>query len=223
MFITSKGIVLHRIKYGDNSFIVKAFTQTKGMLTFFLRISSKQRSSVNMFQPLTALELTFTYKGSKDMHYLKEFKPVDKNHLYTNDIRKIAVKSLISEFTYKCIHEENEDVDIFNFLMQQSNKLTHLHNGYNSFVLGFLFRFFELQGFSFMAYSENSSNEGFLNIDDLNMLDALKDEPDVSNFPQNNTGRANDLLDKMILCYKNAILGEKKILSIEIYKEVFYN
>ena len=223
MFITSKGIVLHRIKYGDNSFIVKVFTEMKGMLTFFLRISSKQRSLVNMFQPLTAVELTFTYKGSKDMHYIKEFKPVEKSHLYTNDIRKIAVKSLISEFTYKCIQEENEDADIFNFLMQQSNKLTHLNGGYNTFVLGFLFRFFELQGFSFIAYSENSSNEGFLSVDDLNILDALKNEPDVGNFPQNNAGSRKDLLDKMILCYKNAILGEKKILSIDIYKEVFYN
>lgn len=119
MYIKSKALVLHSIKYNDSSLIVHCYTETNGRQSFLLKgiLSAKKgKFRKALFQPLTALEIEFQIKNKGGLNYLKDAKVRNPyQSLYTH-ISKNALVLFIAEILHKSLKEEDEDKLLYSYL-----------------------------------------------------------------------------------------------------------
>mgnify|MGYP005740669965 FL=1 len=67
MIVSTQGIVLNKIKYKENSLIVKVLTRAAGICSFIARIGKgkKKKNISNYFQPLSVIEIEFDLNNKK--------------------------------------------------------------------------------------------------------------------------------------------------------------
>ena len=65
----TRAIVLHSIKYGESQFIVDFLTESRGRVSFLVKIpkSSKSNSKRQYFQPLTLVTLEFDFRANQNL------------------------------------------------------------------------------------------------------------------------------------------------------------
>ena len=87
MFVQTKALVLHSLKYNDSSLIVHCYTQEVGRQSFLVKgvlSSRKGRFRKALFQPLMLLDLSFQMKKKGGLNFLKDVKGVHPyNRCYT--------------------------------------------------------------------------------------------------------------------------------------------
>lgn len=116
MLISTKGIVINTIKYGETSVIAKIFTPDKGLLAFIVNGVRKNKGRGALFNPLNMLDLVVYYKQGKNLLRLKEFK---LNRVYQSipfDIRKSSVSIFMLELLQNILKEEDENPELYTFL-----------------------------------------------------------------------------------------------------------
>jgi DNA repair protein RecO (recombination protein O) len=149
MLITTKAIVLSKLKYKDNDLIVKCYTQELGVVSFLLRgvlKSKKGNSKIAYFQLLSQLQLEFTYKNTRSLQTIKETK---LNHLYTtlhSDVVKSSIVMFLSEVLANVLQEEEQNHTLYSYL---ENTLLWLdsESEYANFHLLFLLKLTKYLGF----------------------------------------------------------------------------
>ena len=119
MQIKTKAIVISALKYQEKSLIVKCFTLSHGLKSYFVRDAFSNRKSnqkMAYFQPMTILEIEATHKNKGTLEHFKEIKiaaPFQSIHL---DIFKSTIVMFISEIVHHSIHEEEKNESLFVFL-----------------------------------------------------------------------------------------------------------
>ena len=96
MQVTTEGIILQNIKYGDKKVILKVFTKHHGLVTFNAFASKSPNSKIRSASilPLQHVELNFILKANKEVQQLTE-----TNLLYVyNDISRNYNKLAVSQF-----------------------------------------------------------------------------------------------------------------------------
>lgn len=112
MRVSTEGIVLQQIRYGDNSSVIKIYTRQDGMQSFMLKggLRSGGRFRASCFFPLSQVEITYNRpRQGGGMPYLSEVKIA---HVYREmyaDIRKSSVAFFLSEMMVRCITESEQD------------------------------------------------------------------------------------------------------------------
>ena len=79
MQIKTKAIVISSVKYQEKSLIVKCFTLSDGLKSYFIRdafSSRKSNQKIAYFQPLTILEIEAVHKNKGTLENFKEIKTV---------------------------------------------------------------------------------------------------------------------------------------------------
>ena len=100
MVVSTKAIVISKIKYNDSDLIVKCYTASLGIRSYMVRNvlkSKKGKIRPAYFQLLSLLQIEADHKDSRSLNYLKEvrlYKPYDS--LHTN-IFKSTVLLFLSE------------------------------------------------------------------------------------------------------------------------------
>ena len=77
MLVKTKAIVISALKYQEKSLIVKCFTETDGLKSYFVRDAFSNRKSnqkIAYFQPLTILEIEAVHKNKGTLENFKEIK-----------------------------------------------------------------------------------------------------------------------------------------------------
>lgn len=77
MIISTKGIVLRVIKYGDSSIICNIFTELLGLQTYLVkgvRSEKKQSQKGNILRPGNILDLQVYHQNDKNLQYIKEYR-----------------------------------------------------------------------------------------------------------------------------------------------------
>ena len=77
MQIKTKAIVLSALKFNEKSLIVKCFTLSDGLKSYFVPSafsSKKNNQKIAYFQPLTLLEIEANHKNKGTLEYFKEIK-----------------------------------------------------------------------------------------------------------------------------------------------------
>ena len=72
MLVKTKAIVISTLKYQEKSLIVKCFTQSDGLKSYFVRnafSSGKTSQKIAYFQPLTILESEATHKNKGTLEH----------------------------------------------------------------------------------------------------------------------------------------------------------
>lgn len=119
MLVKTKAIVISSLKYQEKSLIVKCFTQSHGLKTYFVRdafSSRKSNQKIAYFQPLTILEIEAVHKNKGTLENFKEIKIATPFQTIHSDIFKSTMVMFISEILHHSIHEEEKNEHLFAFL-----------------------------------------------------------------------------------------------------------
>ena len=115
MLVTTEGIVLHFIKYGESSVITTIYTRDFGRQSYLINAarSKKSKNKAGLLQHLFLVNLVAYQKQNRELHRIKEIK---SNHAYQNiafDISKSTQAIFIAELLYKTISEQESYPEMF--------------------------------------------------------------------------------------------------------------
>lgn len=119
MLVKTKAIVISSLKFQEKSLIVKCFTESHGLKSYFVRDAFSGRKSnqkIAYFQPLSLLEIEAVHKNKGTLENFKEIKISTPYQTIHTDIYKSTIVLFISEVLYHSIHEEEKNESLFSFL-----------------------------------------------------------------------------------------------------------
>jgi len=139
MLVTTKGIVLHSLKYSETSIIVRIYTEARGLQSYLFKgiRSPKSKTKAGLFQPLTLLEVVAYIKEKTTLHTAKEVRLFQPYLSIPFDIRKSSVALFINELLFKSIREEEANQELFNYLWKSCLLLDSAETSLNCFPLVF--------------------------------------------------------------------------------------
>lgn len=149
MLVTTEGIVLHFIKYGESSIIATIYTRDFGRQSYLVNSarSLKSKNKVSLFQPLFIVDMVAYQKQSRELQRMKEIK---SNHVYQNipfEITKSSLAIFLAEILYKSINEQESYPEMYDFIKNSLLYFDLMETGSSNFHLWFLFRLTEYLGF----------------------------------------------------------------------------
>lgn len=236
MLVTTKAIVISALKYQEKSLIVKCFTESDGLKSYFVPSAysgKKANQKIAYFQPLTLLEIVAVHKNKGSLEHFKEIRLSSAYQTLNTDIIKSTIVIFLSEMLHHSIKEEEKNQSLFTFL-ETALLWLDTHQGTANFHLILLLEVTKFLGF----YPDNSQselpffemNEGiFSTFHGLSCLSEhetflfkkllqLKFDSDQKVF----AGIERQILLKIILDYYTIHLhGFKKPKSLDVLKEVF--
>ncbi len=236
MLVKTKAIVISSLKYQEKSLIVKCFTQSDGLKSYFVPnafAAKKSNQKIAYFQPLSLLEIEASHKNKGTLEHFKEIKLAHAYQTIYSDIVKSTITMFLSEIIHHSIHEEEKNESLFDFL-ESALLWLDAHDEMANFHLIMMLEMTKFLGF----YPDNSEidskffdvKEGvfspFQGIDCLSehetflfkKLIDLKFDSDQKVF----AGTERQILLKILLHYYTVHLdGFKKPKSLDVLKEVF--
>jgi DNA repair protein RecO (recombination protein O) len=147
MLVTTEGIVIHSLKYGDTSAIVRVFTPEHGLVSLLYKAAYRKGKAKGVLQPLNIVEVVFIKKEDKSLFVGKE---VGLNYPYKSvntDFLKNSIGIFISEFLQKVLKTEETDPQTYFFVKNSLQKFDE-YPFTPFFHLWFLSNFLKLAGFA---------------------------------------------------------------------------
>lgn len=238
MLISTKAIVISKIKYGDHDLIVKCYTEKLGIQSFMLRgvLKSKRgKSRVAYFQLLTQLDLVVNYRENRSLQSIKDVKPLVIYQTIYNNVAKSAIAMFLAEILSSILKEEEKNQILYSYLETTLNWLD-TNEEFSNFHLLFLLNLTKHLGF----YPDlNNSQSNYFNMEEGKFQSNKTNNNCVSgtklsllkqllgiNFDDLNTTKFNaskrqEFLS-MILLYFELHLGSiNKPKSLQILNQVF--
>jgi len=236
MQIKTQAIVLSAIKFQEKSLIVKCFTKSDGLKSYFIPSafsSKKSNQKIAYFQPLNILEIEANHKNKGTLEHFIEVK-IAYNYLNINtDIVKSSMVLFLSEVLHNSIFEEEKNEDLFAYI-ETSLMWLDTHDTISNFHLIFLIQLTKFLGFypqlheSDAAYFEMidgvfSPFQGTSCLNEketelLKKLLTLRFEDTQKNFHKE---ERQVLLKTLLEYYSIHLQGFKKPNSLEVLKEIF--
>ena len=135
MLLKTEAIVLNRIKYTDNSFVVNLFSKECGKISVLARTSSrKPGTKANMFVPLNIVQTELRLKDTRSVQGISYCELVKSPTAIDGDISKICISQFIAEVIMKMVKEEEQNQSLYNFFKQtisaienSSENIVNLH------------------------------------------------------------------------------------------------
>lgn len=236
MLVKTKAIVISSLKFQEKSLIVKCFTLSNGLKSYFVRdaFSSKKTSQkIAYFQPFSILEIEAVHKNKGTLENFKEIKSAVPFQSIHTDIVKSTMVMFLSEMLHYSIQEEEKNEQLFLFLETALNWLDH-HDEISNFHLILLLEVTKYLGF----YPDGSEtdlpyfemNEGVFT---LFQKGNVLSEHETNLFKKliglkfDNDQKIFHVLERQILLrilidyYSLHLEGFKKPKSLEVLKEIF--
>lgn len=236
MLIKTKAIVISSLKYQEKSLIVKCFTLSDGLKSYFVQnafSAKKSNQKIAYFQPLTLLEIEANHKNKGTLEHFKEIKLAHAYQTISRDIVKSTIVMFLSEVLHHSIQEEEKNENLFLFLESAMLWLDN-HEETSNFHLILLLEVTKFLGF----YPDTSEIDGkhfemkdgvfsplmgtsCLSEHETHLFKKLIDLKFDSN-QKVFAGIERQILLKILLDYYTIHLdGFKKPKSLDVLKEVF--
>jgi len=238
MLISTKAIVLSKLRYKDSDLIIKCYTEKFGPISYLVRNalkSKKGKFKPAYFQPLSLLEIDADHKDNRSLQYFKDIKLYcNYKSLHTNVI-KGAMVMFLSEVLSTVLIEEEQNQPLYHFL---ETSLVWFDEGETNanFHLVFLIELTKYLGF----YPElPKSDSKYFNLEDgrFQKLDTsiycisgdnfsilkqlLGIKFDVSKSLEINSNQKREFLSMILLYFKLHLDGFKQPKSVTILNQVF--
>jgi DNA repair protein RecO (recombination protein O) len=125
MLQSTKGIVLHTVKYSETSLIAKIYTETFGLQSYIIKGIRKQKSKTRpaILQHLSLVNMVVYHRERATLHTLKEIQIAYPYSGIPFDIRKSSLALFINELLYKSIREEEPNPGLFGFIWESCLRL----------------------------------------------------------------------------------------------------
>lgn len=164
MLVSGEGVILHSIKYGDNSIIATIYTKEWGRQAYMINVSrsrkSKNRSGI--LQPLFFVKLVAYQKDTREVQRIKEIKNQPVYQSIPFDVVKSSQILFLAELLYKILREQESSPDMFSFIQNSLMYYDLTENPAANFHLWFLFRLTEFAGI--MPDTSKSGFEGWFDM-----------------------------------------------------------
>lgn len=149
MLIKTRGIVLRTKKYSETSVIADIYTEAKGLRSYIVSgvRSKKAKVSAGLLQIMSLVDLVAYHRDDKDLTRLKEIKPLHIFQKIPFDIHRSAVGMLMTEVARKTIHGQEEQPELFDFLLKNFIHLDETENSIANLHLHFLINLTGYLGF----------------------------------------------------------------------------
>jgi DNA repair protein RecO (recombination protein O) len=119
MLVKTKAIVLSSLKYQEKSLIVKCFTESDGLKSYFVPSAysnKKVNQKIAYFQPLTIIEIEANHKNKGTLEHFKEIRLAHSYHSINTNVVKSTIVIFLSEILHHAIKEEEKNQSLFSFL-----------------------------------------------------------------------------------------------------------
>ena len=119
MVVSTKAIVISKIKYNDNDLIVKCYTAISGVKSYVIKNalkSKKGKLKPAYFQLLTLLEIEAEHKDNRSLHYFKEVRLHKLYESLHTNIFKSTVLLFLAEILSMILNEEEANPSLFEYL-----------------------------------------------------------------------------------------------------------
>lgn len=236
MLVKTKAIVISSLKYQEKSLIVKCFTESDGLKSYFVPNAfsgTKNKTKAVFFQPLTQLEIVAVHKNKGTLEHFREIKTSYLYQTIPTNIVKSSIVIFLSEVFHYCIREEEENIALFEYL-ETSLQWLDTHNQISDFHLQILtditryLGFYPASGKDSKPYFEmiNGTFTGEFGLNCLNenetrlfkkLLNLKRNHPE----PAFSVSERQLLLKILMDYYTLHLDGFKRPKSIEILKQVF--
>lgn len=236
MLVPTKAIVLGALKYQEKSLIVKCFTQSNGIKSYFVPSafsSKKSNPKIAYFQPLTIIDIVANHKNKGTLEYFKEIQLAVPYFTIPQDIVKSTIVLFLSEVLYHAIQEEEKNESLFAFL-ETAFIWLDTHDTIANFHLIFLLELTKFLGF----YPDDSDihlpffdmvEGNFTPYQSMNCIDAsetllLKKVMELKlDSPQKLfiASERQSILKIILDYYSLHLVGFQKPKSLEVLSEVF--
>jgi len=241
MVVSTRGIVLHHIKYSETSLIVYVYTEMFGRQSFLVKgvYSKKSKIKANILQPFWIIDVVYSHSQKRDLHIAKEIGCHIPLQGIGSDISKTTLTLFLSEILYKTLKEESPNQPLFDFLLNSILLLDHSHTNIQNFHIIFLVQLAKYLGF-FPDNTYTATNKYF----DLKEGHFVTIPPVLHDYLSPQTGlifseiihssfnfdadkiqinkvHRMELLEKIIDFYKLHIDGLHEIKSLAILREIF--
>ena len=127
MFLKTKAIVLHCLKYSAKASIVHLITEERGRIACVVYGVARKRSGMKMafLQPMSLVEMELEMQPDRELHRIIEAKPtVIVSSLHTDPV-KSALALIIAEVLYRTLRETQTDRTLYRFLEESILILEH--------------------------------------------------------------------------------------------------
>lgn len=234
MLVKTKAIVISSLKYQEKSLIVKCFTQSDGLKSYFVPnafAAKKSNQKIAYFQAFSILEIEANHKNKGTLEHFKEIKLAHSYQTIPTDMVKSSMILFLSEMLHHSIKEEEKNDNLFTYLETALLWLDN-HDENANFHLIFLLQmtkffgffpsipdgdYFEMIDGVFSQYQGTSC----LNFNDTQLLKKLL-ELKFDSSKKIFVSSERQLLLKIIIDYYSIHLeGFKKPKSLDVLKEVF--
>ncbi|WP_029270848.1 DNA repair protein RecO [Flavobacterium sp. KJJ] len=236
MLIKTKAIVISALKFQEKSLIVKCFTLSNGLKSYFVRdafSSRKASQKIAYFQPLSILEIEAVHKNKGTLENFKEIKTAVPFQTIHTDLVKSTMVMFLSEMLHYSIQEEEKNESLFVFLETALTWLDH-HDEISNFHLILLLEATKYLGFYpdtseiDLPYFEMNNGVftlfhglGSLTEHETNLFKKLIDLKFDNDQKIFHVMERQMLLKILIDYYSFHLDGFKKPKSLEVLKEVF--
>jgi DNA repair protein RecO (recombination protein O) len=238
MLVSTKAIVLSKLKYKDQDIIVKCYTAHLGVQSFLVKNALKTRKgkfNIAYFQALSLLEIDFDYKPNKSLQYLKELKLYQNYTTLHTHIVKSSIALFLSEILSDILKEEEENIELYQFL-ETSLLWFDQSDVDSSFHLMFLMELTKYLGFYPRAVDPNASyfdlEAGKFRITEIgsycisgktltHLKQLLGIKFDVDKKLQMQLTEKRELLNMILLYFKLHLDGFKRPKSLDVLNQIF--
>lgn len=149
MLISTKGIILRTVKYGETSLIMDVYTEKSGLRSYIISgiRSGKAKTKSGILQVMSIVDLVAYEKKNDGLSRIKEVKAAYYYQKLPFDMVKRSIGLFITEVCSKTIKEKEENIVLFRFLESTYLDLDQKTEGFALFNHRFLVDLSRMLGF----------------------------------------------------------------------------
>jgi len=240
MLYTTKAIILHSVKYSDNSLIVTVLTRDFGRMAciFHKAKTAKSPNRVAFLQPLNLVEITVYHNPKKNIQNLKEIRIAKFYNTIYQSAEKTAIALFVCEVVNKSLRISEKDENLFDFIENSLIFLDKTEKNFANYHLLFLMKITKFLGFEPSANYLNYNyfdllsgefvavvpqHQHFLKNNDVFLFNSLinKEFEQMHELSFTRQSR-NTTIENILNFYRIHIPDFSQIKSLEVLKEVFF-
>ena len=165
MLVKTNGIVLHSLKYNDNSTIVSIYTSHFGRISYMVHGVNKKKAKfrASFLQPLSIVEIDVYHAPAKNLQSIKDIRSVYPFVGIPFHPIKNSLALFISEILFRALKQTEPDESLYHFLENSVRALDCCDDGLANFHLVFMLKLSRYLGFAPNSEGEEDKYFDLLN------------------------------------------------------------